>query len=671
MLEIEKLSENIYRVRGWEVRRRPEALTTKYRLLNAEPDGKPERIYFGESDTAVFENGYRLVFTLTAGLDGGFSVTLPLAPEDRLFGLGDESRNVLEKRGTTAVIKQENVRSYGPIPYLMSSRGWAIAVNCTYVHTFDIGASDPDTLRIFSDKGALDFFVFTGTGLRDALYLSGKVIGRPVMLPKFAYGLTFVMNEQAEARTLLDDSLRFHDRQIPCDCFSLEPKWMETSYDFTTKKKWSSERFYLPFWLPENYYGDFSFIWNLNQMGRKLSLWLCCRYDLLWKEEDDVFRDPVQDNSDAAINDPRLTSGCRLDDVTVPGEAWFEHLKKFVDNGAEAFKLDGSQQVIPFPDRVWAGRYLDDEVRNVYPLIYAKQMKEGFEEHTGRRAMIFTSGSYIGIQKYAATWAGDTGCSLGVLMSLMNFAMCGHSNASFDMTCEDRTKIHIGFLAPWTEHLCWDNWMYPWYGKPALENCYRYYSQLRSSLFPYLYSYAHVANETSLTLLRPLALQYPDTDRYDRIYNEYMLGDSFLISAFDRHLVLPEEDEWYDFFTGKQYRGPKEFDYELPEERGGAIFVRAGSIIVRQDWADSLTDHDPDVLEVHVYPGKDASFVLYEDDYTTYGYEKGEVAKTEFFYSESDGRLTVGRRTGSYPGMKKEKQYRILYHDPDGGVREG
>ncbi len=46
-----------------------------------------------------------------------------------------------------------------------------------------------------------------------------------------------------------------------------------------------------------------------------------------------------------------------MDKVTKPGEAWFDHLKKFVDNGAEAFKLDGSDQVIPFPDRLWAGRY--------------------------------------------------------------------------------------------------------------------------------------------------------------------------------------------------------------------------------------------------------------------------------------------------------------------------
>lgn len=669
MTEVVKLCDKIWRIRCPRGHAR-ESLLTKYRVLNVQPEGEGVVEYRGGNAFAeVSGKDYSLRFTLEAGEDGGFSVRLPLVPEDRLFGLGDESRDCVEKHGVIAQMKQENVRSYGPVPFLMSSRGWAVLVNCTYAHTFDIAASDPGELHIYGSKGALDIFVFTGTDLREALYLAGKVAGRPVMLPKPAYGLTFVMNEDANARSLLDDALRFKERGIPCDIFGLEPSWMSKHYDSTTEKKWDSNRFYIPHWQPENYYGSWSFIWNLHRMGKALSLWLCCDYDLFWKEENDVQKNETRNYADAEINDPHLQKGIRMDKVTKGGEPWFEHLKKFVDNGAEAFKLDGAYQVIPFPDRLWAGRYTDDEIRNLYPVIYARQMQEGFRDHTGRRAMIYTAGMYAGIQQYAATWAGDTGCNVGVLLSLMNFAMCGHSNTSFDMTCDAVEKIHFGFLAPWAQHQGWANWLYPWYGEKSTEESYRWYSQLRSRLFPYLYAFAHEANETSMPVLRPLPLAYPQDDAYDKVFNEYMLGDSLLVSVFEKDLVLPEEDGWYDFYTGRLWDGPAKCTYTPPAGRGGALFVKAGSVIVMQPWADSLRDSKPGELTVHVWPGKDAAFTLWEDDYSTYGYEKGEAAKTEFRL-EGDT-LVIGQRTGGYPGMSDVTAFRVVWHGPDGSEHIG
>lgn len=666
MTEITRTAKNVYRVRHWNGREPRESLLSKYGVIDLEPEGEPEKIFSGESGEAVIEGpSYTLAFSLSAPEDGGFEIRLPLDPRERLYGLGDESRDCIEKHGKLAVMKQENFRSYGPMPYLMSSRGWAVLLNCTYAHVFDVASSVPDTLIIRSDKGALDFAVFCAEDLHGALYLAGKVMGRPVMLPKFAYGLTFVTNEQTNARTLLDDALRFRERGISCDVLGLEPSWMEKHYDFSTDKKWSKDRFYLPFWKPQNYYGSWSFIWNLHQMGYALSLWLCCSYDLFWKEEADAFRDEKSDLAGAAIRDPRLAEGKRMDTVTKPGEDWFEHLKKFVDNGAEAFKLDGANQVIPYPDRLWAGRYTDDEIRNLYPAVYAKQMKEGYEAYTSKRAMIYTPGVYPGMQKYAATWAGDTGSGPDVLLSLINHAMCGHSNASFDMGME-KPQIHFGFLAPWSQHLGWDNWLLPWYCGSEAEESYRFYSELRSSLFPYIYSYAHVANATSLPILRPLSLQYQHTGKYDRVFNEYFLGDSLLVTATDLHVTLPDEDGWFNFFSGIRYVGEASFDYEPVGAQCGALFVRAGSIVVTQPPAPSLRQSDPERLTVHVYPGKDAEFTLYEDDYSTYGYEKGEYALTRMTLSGDV--LTIEKRKGSYPGMTDEKLFDVVWHRDDGST---
>ncbi len=667
MTEVYKLSENIYRVKSYIGKPCRETLLAKYRLVDLKPDGEPILISRSDDDTVSFSRGYTLDFALTPGEDGGFDIRLPLDASDRLYGLGDESRTSLEKHGKVAVMKQENVRSYGPVPYLMSSRGWAVMVLCTYAHTFDIAAETPDMLRIYGDKGGLDFIVITADKMRDTLYLAGKVTGRPVMLPKGGYGLTFVCNEQTTARTLLDDALRFKDRDIPCDILGLEPSWMDKHYDYSLNKKWNSARFDLPYWEKPGYYGTFSFIHNLHLMGKMLSLWLCCDYDLFWKEEGEAFEIEVKDNPDAEINDAHFKSGIRMDKTVKPGEDWFEHLKKFVDNGAEAFKLDGSNQVIPYPDRLWAGKYFDDEIRNMYPVVYAKQMKEGYADYTGKRAMINTCGTYLGTQKYAATWAGDTGCNLNVLLSIMNFAMCGHSNASFDMSSDSKEVIHIGFFAPWSQHLGWANYRYPWYSTDNIESCYRYYAQLRSKLFPYIYTFAHVANATSYPLMRPLSLVYDESDAYDEVYNEFMFGDSLLVSAFETNITLPEEDEWYDFVTGVKYDGPRKFDFELPELQGGAIFVKAGSIVVMQDHAKSLRESSPTKLYVHVYPGKDAEFELYEDDYETYAYEKGAYATTKFELCGDT--LTIHPRVGGYDGMKPVTAFEVVYHNADGTTK--
>lgn len=52
---------------------------------------------------------------------------------------------------------------------------------------------------------------------------------------------------------------------------------------------------------------------------------------------------------DAEIVDEHLSGALYMDKITKPGEGWFEHLKKFVDNGAAAFKLDGANQVLEHP----------------------------------------------------------------------------------------------------------------------------------------------------------------------------------------------------------------------------------------------------------------------------------------------------------------------------------
>ncbi len=633
-------------------------MLSRYRIINEGTEsrrGEGDNCKVGkysmhlDGDTISLAGGRREIFITAKEGKEGFEIQIPISPKERFYGLGDSARGSVMRRGTSARMYIRNVVGYGPMPYLMSSEGWAIFVNCTYDHTFDIGESDENLLQIKAKKGTLDFYILMANSMKELLGLYTDLTGKPMVLPKFAYGYTFVNNDQTNARDLLMSTKMMRERDIPCDTMGLEPTWMETFYDDSTDKKWDKDRFYLPHWMPANQSGNRTFFFNLREMGMQLSLWLCENYDLLWEEDGQIFKEERSDYTGAEILDDNFEFSVFMDKEMKHGEPWFEHLKKFVDNGASAFKLDGCSQVIAHPDRLWGGKYLDDEVHNVYPVLLVKQMQQGFKAHTGRRAFLNTAGAYAGTQRYAATWAGDTGGGQKTLLSVFNYSMCGHSNTSCDMDVTDPMALHYGFLLPWTQQNGWANWQYPWFLKEEREEMIRFYAKLRSSLIPYIYSMAHVAAETGLPILRPLPLMYEETDRFDHTDNLYMLGDSLLVGAFDMHFELPD-GVWIDWFTGKEYSGA--VDYEIPEGRGGAFFVKKGSVIVTMEPQKYILEKEHD-YRIEVYPGTAGSFTLYEDDGFTFDYMEGKLAKTEIFLSEETAEgftVTVKKREGSFGG---------------------
>ena len=213
--------------------------------------------------------------------------------------------------------------------------------------------------------------------------------------------------------------------------------------------------------------------------------------------------------------------------------------------------------------------------------------------------------------------------------------------------------MHYGFLMPWSQQNEWNSWNYPWYLGSEIENNYRFYAKLRSSLFPYLYYSAFVAHRDGVPMLRPLALLYGDnTDRYDRAKNAYMLGDSLLVGAFDMNLSLPE-GKWIDYFTGDVYEGGKDIFYNRPDGIGGALFVKAGSVTVTMTPQNYLLEREHEYI-INLYPSEEgASTAIYEDDGYTYDYESGGYALTEIISSgKSETALTlmVKKRVGDYSG---------------------
>ncbi|RKN80532.1 TIM-barrel domain-containing protein [Paenibacillus ginsengarvi] len=664
-LRVEALAPHALRVRMRTTNDFPESALERYGIIRCRPnadmvaydDGSRIALRTAEAELRVDAANGTFVLLRASGelltrhaapsryeAGQGFAVHFTLADGERWYGFGDETRERIEHRGHRTSMWVENVKRYAPVPFLMSSRGWGLAINTTWKHEIDIGCTQPDRLTFEGANGELDYFVFVGDSPKQLLDRYTNVAGKPALLPRWAYGLTYVCHELVNAREMMDDALNFRREGIPCDMIGLEPGWMEKPNDWSTSKNWHPERFRVPPFSNESE----TFIGALDKLGFKLSLLLSCVHDLSVYEEQQL-----------AGSTPHSTA---LTPETEYEEPWYEHLRKFVDQGVAAFKLSGSWQSIPQPGRRWSNGMDDEEMHNLYPLLLAKQMHVGFREQTGLRPMIYTLSGFTGMQQYAATWAGSSGKG-AALVSMLNHGMSGHVHTTADMDVSTPETIHFGFLQPWSQINSWAYWRHPCLLEHDLLQTFKAYAKLRYRLLPYIYSAAHEAARTGMPIIRAMPLAFPDDPRADGLLNQYMLGEFFLVAAFTETVYLPE-GEWIDYWTGIRQTGPAELDYNAPAPAGGPLFVRAGAIFPTWPEVTHIGTKQPETIGLHLYPYGVSNYTLIEDDGTTYGYLEGNVAETSVNCRATEKwmRIVVGRRTGRYEGMPAKRRYEMFLH---------
>ena len=317
----------------------------------------------------------------------------------------------------------------------------------------------------------------------------------------------------------------------------------------------------------------------------------------------------------------------------------------------------------------------DDEAHNLYPLIYAKQMARGFEDYTGRRAMVNSAGGYAGVQQYVATWAGDTGGGLKPLISVLNLGMSGHSNQSCDMTVRGNavSGLHFGFLAPWAQQNNWDYWDIPWVNTKEKVDVFRAYANLRYRLVPYLYGTAANASRTGLPMVRALPLMHPDVKEYDTCTGTYYLGDNLLVGVYAKEVTIPQ-GLWHEWRTdaagGSQFtatatvEGPCKKPIVVTPSWGGALYVKAGAIIPTWPVKQYIEKGWNEEVVFEVWPTANGTAELYEDDGISLGYRKGEFALTPLTLEKTaaGAKFTVGARKGSFKGMPKTRRMRVRIH---------
>ncbi len=337
--------------------------------------------------------------------------------------------------------------------------------------------------------------------------------------------------------------------------------------------------------------------------------------------------------------------------------------------------------------------------RNTFSLMNSKAVYEGQRlSDPDKRVFILTRSAFAGQQKYsAATWSGDVAArwyDLKVQIPAgLNFSLSGIPYWTTDIggfAVEPRYENPSEKdLDEWRElNTRWfqfsafcpifrSHGQFPYReifnisteGHPAYESMV-YYDKLRYRLMPYIYSLAGMVTFGDYTIMRSLIFDFPNDKNVLNISDQYLFGPAFLVNpvteykARKRNVYLPDGSDWYDFYTGKKYSGGKTISARAPYERI-PLFVRAGSIVPFGPDIQFTGQKQADTLTLFVYSGKDGSFKLYEDEGVNYNYEKGLYSIIEFNYNDSKKELTIGERTGKFPGMLSERIINIIFVSPD------
>lgn len=593
------------------------------------------------------------------------SASFSAADGEDWVGFGDQSRTRLYHRGTVADLYVRNVKSYIPIPFFMSTNGYGIFVNTTHHIVFDMCKSKPSEFSWQDARGEIDYYIILGPSFRDILDVYTDITGKPKLPPEWAFGLWYICRTQANDYEAVNDALNLRREEIPCDVLGLEPGWMETNYDLSVDKKWSKDRFPIPSYC---FNGPHNFFNSIKRMGFKFELWLCNEYDLSYEEERRLGREQASENKASAEFhkeaelDEHFTLPRYSDSITKKDEAWFEHLKKFVDQGADFFKQDGAFQVCAHPDKLWGNGMTDVEMHNLYPLLYSRQMHEGFASHAGRRPVVFTPSGWAGFQSWCGTWTGDTGGRLDTLGAMLNTSVVGHSWATNDMEVMQKEGIHFGYLQPWSQINSWNYFRMPWLQGDELCSMHKFYSSFRARLIPYLYSWAYQSTLTGYPIMSPLTFEFPDDRACRENLHQYFLGRDLMVGIYKNDMYFPD-GKWKNFWTGEIIQGKKEQSVSWPSDKGGALYVREGGIIPFGPLMQYRKQKPLDEIEVYVFPSENESrTLLYEDDGVSFKHQQGEFATSEIRASRKGSTVTVelGKTSGQYDGMPKEKRWSFI-----------
>ena len=222
--------------------------------------------------------------------------------------------------------------------------------------------------------------------------------------------------------------------------------------------------------------------------------------------------------------------------------------------------------------------------------------------------------------------------------------------------------------------------------------------KMRYRLLPYIYSQSRLVSNNGDSFMRALIMDFKDDRAVWDMGREYMFGHSLLVcpvtdplftqekivktdemSGWDKkdngeyangwpvvdwsqkkqyEVYLPVGTQWFDYWTGQKFEGGQRVMADAPLAHS-PLFVRAGSIVPLGPDMQYSAEKPWDNLTLKVYPGRDASFTLYEDEGDGFGYQQGQFTEIPMTWNDRSRTLTIGARRGSFSGMLMRRVFTL------------
>jgi alpha-glucosidase (family GH31 glycosyl hydrolase) len=572
-----------------------------------------------------------------------------------LYGLG-EGGPQFDRRGSTDPMRSGQggykLATHGgrvPIPWIIGASGWAIFFHQPF-GTFDFTGSQSKFMPTSRDAALpLDLFLVASSDPSVILAEYAKLTGFAEMPPLWSLGYQQSHRTLASREEVIAEAKLFREKKLPCDALI----YLGTGF---CPSGWNTE--------------NGAFDWNSRVFPDPKGV-----LDELHQEHfravthvvilSDTLRGTVHDKCDLSRFDEAEAS-CY----------WDAHRKDF------AMGIDGW-----WPDE---GDPLDIPSR----LVRNRMYWEGPQiDRPNERPYALHRNGYSGMQRYASfLWSGDvystwetlkTHIPIALNTALSGIPYWGTDIGGFVPTPEFTAELYIrwfqfGSFCPlfrchgrtWKLRLPW-GWNTGDPGPVEIRNyngaaipdssqlhdtrvepiC-RKYLELRYRMMPYLYSTVRECTTTGMPIMRPLWLHFPNDPRSVECGDQYLWGKSLLVTpvvekgATARRVYLPP-GTWYDFWTNESVEGGRAIDRPVDLETL-PLYVRAGSILPLGPIKQFVSEKVDAPLSISIYPGSDATFLLYEDDGTSFNYRNGDWMGIQMNWNDAHKKLDLALASGSH-----------------------
>ncbi|MFA5014175.1 MAG: TIM-barrel domain-containing protein [Actinomycetota bacterium] len=565
------------------------------------------------------------------------------SPKDEAFYGFGERFNSFDQRGNILdnIVyeqhSQQDCKTYLPLPYFISSRGYGLFFNTQQNIIFDLAATQNETWYFIADLygyEALSFCLWVNSNPLQIQRSFINSVGKPKLPPDWVFGLWISANRWNSQKIVekeIDLNIKY---RIPAKVVVIEAWSDEVTFciwnDFIYPPKDGNESYiFEKFKFPaDGHWPDpRGLCESIHKKGMKLIIWQ--NPVLKWlQKSDDVYSLQSQHALDlqyvikhklyiqTANDDPyfipkkRWFTGSMLLDFSNPMaiDWWFKNREFLIkDIGVDGFKTDGGEHILGHSVRMKNSKNSRD-IRNLYTFFYQKAYASFLKRYKRNDWVLFSRSGYIGTQRFSCIWAGDQQSSWknlrAVIFAGLSAGLSGYSFWSFDLggyygklPCPDLylRSAAIAALCPIMQYHSYASFdsgikdeRTPW-NIQKLSNdvdvigIFRYFVNLRMNLMPYILYAARHSAETGLSMMQPLAIFFPK-EKYSRNYPyQYMFGFNLLVAPVVKPNVqtlkvyLPRGN-WFDFWTNELHEGMQVIKYPVPLDRI-PVFVREGSIL--------------------------------------------------------------------------------------------